>query len=225
MTALGPAAEARTLTAPVVSVPPPLLYAVFFGSGFAALLYQIVWQRALFTLYGTNIEAVTVVVTAFMLGLGLGSLTGGALSANPLRSVLPLFAGMELTIGAYGLASLSLFSLVGRATVGVSPLPAFLLSFMLVLLPTLLMGATLPLLVAHLVRQAGNVGRAVGVLYAVNTLGAAVGALAAALLVLRLLGLQGSVWLAAAANVAVGLAVLASWVLGRWTSVRGGRRS
>lgn len=56
------------------------LYLVFFVSGFPALLYQIVWQRALFTLYGVNIESVTVVVTAFMLGLGFGSLFGGALS-------------------------------------------------------------------------------------------------------------------------------------------------
>src|SRR5712675_523001 len=52
----------------------------FFVSGFPALLYQIVWQRALFTLYGVNIESVTMVVTAFMLGLGLGSLAGGRLS-------------------------------------------------------------------------------------------------------------------------------------------------
>ncbi len=207
--------EARTLTAPVVRVPSPLLYAVFFVSGFAALLYQIVWQRALFTIYGTNIEAVTVVVTAFMLGLGLGSLTGGLLSRDPHRSVLPLFAGMELAIGAFGLASLALFSLVGEATVGVPALQAFLLSFLLVLLPTLLMGATLPLLVAHQVRQSGHVGRAVGLLYAVNTLGAAGGALAAALLVLRLLGLQGSIHLAAAANGIVGLGVLTAWLAGR----------
>src|SRR5213078_1517436 len=48
----------------------------FFFSGFPALLYQIVWQRALFTIYGVNIESVTVIVTVFMLGLGLGSLGG-----------------------------------------------------------------------------------------------------------------------------------------------------
>ena len=48
-------------------------YALFFISGFPALLYQIVWQRSLFAIYGVNIESVTIVVTAFMLGLGLGS--------------------------------------------------------------------------------------------------------------------------------------------------------
>ncbi len=56
------------------------LYAVFFVSGFPALIYQIVWQRALFVIYGLDAVSVTIVVTAFMLGLGLGSLAGGALS-------------------------------------------------------------------------------------------------------------------------------------------------
>src|SRR2546427_2232945 len=56
---------------------PGWLCVLFFLSGFPALLYQVVWQRALFTIYGVNIESVTVVVSAFMLGLGLGSLVGG----------------------------------------------------------------------------------------------------------------------------------------------------
>ena len=58
----------------------PWWYLFFFVSGFPALLYQIVWERALFTLYGVNIESVTMVVTAFMVGLGLGSLLGGMVS-------------------------------------------------------------------------------------------------------------------------------------------------
>src|SRR5262249_59493759 len=69
------------------------LYLLFFLSGFPALFYQIVWQRSLFAIYGVNIESVTVVVSAFMLGLGAGSLAGGRLSARPrLPRLLPLFA-------------------------------------------------------------------------------------------------------------------------------------
>ena len=56
------------------------LYVFFFVSGFPALLYQVVWQRSLFTIYGANSESITVVVSAFLLGLGIGSLTGGRLS-------------------------------------------------------------------------------------------------------------------------------------------------
>ena len=57
-----------------VHIPIGVLYAVFLLSGLAALVYQLIWQRALFTIYGTNTESVTIVVAAFMMGLGLGSL-------------------------------------------------------------------------------------------------------------------------------------------------------
>src|SRR5262252_5631078 len=75
--------------------------AIFFASGFAALIYQITWQRALFTIFGINVEAVTVVVTGFLLGLGLGSLFGGWLSRTSTIPLLVLFALIEITIGAF----------------------------------------------------------------------------------------------------------------------------
>src|ERR1700684_3375476 len=76
-------------------------YVLFFLSGFPALLYQIVWQRALFTLYGVNIESVTMIVTVFMLGLGLGSLAGGWLSGRPGIRPLLAFGLIEASIGAF----------------------------------------------------------------------------------------------------------------------------
>src|SRR6266540_7290471 len=78
------------------------LYLMFFLSGFPALLYQIVWQRALFAIYGVNIESVTVVVSAFMLGLGLGSLAGGRISERPGAPLLALFGMAEVGVAAYG---------------------------------------------------------------------------------------------------------------------------
>jgi spermidine synthase len=183
-------------------------YLLFFLSGFPALLYQIVWQRTLFAIYGVNIESVTVVVSAFMLGLGLGSLAGGRISRNPSAPLLLLFGGIELGIAAYGLASLPLFHAVARFTAGAPPLQTGLLSFALVLVPTVLMGATLPLLVAQLVRFSGNVGRSVGILYFVNTLGSAVACFVAALVTMPYLGMSGSIVVAAVLNVLVGSAVL-----------------
>jgi predicted membrane-bound spermidine synthase len=181
---------------------------LFCASGFAALLYQVVWQRALFTIYGINIESVTMVVTAFMLGLGFGSLIGGALSRRPERPVLLYFAGFELAIGAYGACSLIVFEWVGSATVLSSSWLIGLTTFALVLVPTLLMGATLPLLVAHAVSVSRNVGRSVGWLYFVNTLGSAGAAFAAVWWILGGLGQQGTVLLAAGVNCAVGGTVL-----------------
>jgi predicted membrane-bound spermidine synthase len=193
-------------------VPSPLLYVVFLASGFAALLYQVVWQRSLFAIYGINIESVTIVVTAFMLGLGLGSLAGGAISRNPKRPVLLLFSMVELGIGAYGLVSLPLFHMVGAFTLNMSPVATALITFLLVLVPTVLMGGTLPLLVAHFVRRSGNVGQSVGMLYFVNTLGSAAASLVSVLFVMGPLGQANTVRLAAAINVLVGLSVLALYM-------------
>ncbi|MBX3192944.1 MAG: hypothetical protein KF819_38520 [Labilithrix sp.] len=181
------------------------IYLVFLLSGFAALLYQIVWQRALFAIYGINIESVTMVVTAFMLGLGIGSVVGGVVSKDPKRPVLLMFALVELGIGLFGAISLGVFHAVGNATLGMSALATFFVTFLLVLVPTLLMGSTLPLLVAHLVRSNGNVGKSVGTLYFVNTLGSAFASAAAVLFVLGRAGQTGSVRVAAVLNVTVSL--------------------
>lgn len=177
-----------------------VLYVLFFLSGAAALLYQVVWQRTLFSIYGINIESVTMVVTAFMLGLGLGSLAGGAVSKNPDRPAVLLFSVVELGIGLYGIASLSILHAVGQATSTLAPSLVGLATFALVLLPTTLMGSTLPLLVAHFTRRSKNVGRSVGSLYFVNTLGSAFASGAAVLVFLGWLGQSGTVRLAAALN-------------------------
>jgi predicted membrane-bound spermidine synthase len=185
------------------------IYLLFFLSGFPALIYQIVWQRTLFAIYGVNVESVTIVVSAFMLGLGLGSFAGGRITQNPRVPKLLLFGAVELGTAAYGLASLPLFHAVAKITAGAPPVQTGLLSFALVLIPTVLMGATLPLLVAHLVNLSGNVGRSVGVLYFVNTLGSAVACFVAAWFAMPYLGMAKSTVLAAALNVIVGLSVLA----------------
>jgi predicted membrane-bound spermidine synthase len=185
------------------------IYLLFFLSGFPALIYQIVWQRTLFAIYGVNVESVTIVVSAFMLGLGLGSFAGGRITQNPRVPKLLLFGAVELGTAAYGLASLPLFHAVANVTAGAPPFQTGLLSFALVLIPTVLMGATLPLLVAHLVNISGNVGRSVGVLYFVNTLGSAVACFVAAWFAMPYLGMAKSTALAAALNVIVGLSVLA----------------
>ncbi len=206
---------ARGMAGPRPStIPLALLALLFLFSGFAALVYQVVWQRSLFAIYGVNIESVTIIVTAFLLGLGLGSLLGGQISRNPERPAVVLFGLLELSIGAFGLVSLRLFGAVGAFTAGGSPLSTFTVSFLLLLLPTGLMGATLPILVAHCVRQTRNVGRSVAVLYFVNTLGSAIASLATAVFLLGQLGQQGTVALAAGCNALAGTSALAAHWLG-----------
>ena len=188
------------------------IYCVFLFSGFPALIYQIVWERALFAIYGVNVESVTVVVTGFMLGLGLGSLAGGYLSKLRNAPLLALFACAEMITAVYGGFSLRLFHLAAGYSAGSSLAVTSLISFALLLLPTMLMGSTLPLLVEFAVRRSGNVGRSLGELYFVNTIGSAAACFLAAGVTMRLLGQSGSIALAATMNAAVGLTVLAMYL-------------
>ena len=71
-------------------------------SGAAGLIYQVVWSRELVLVFGNTTQAISTIVTAFMLGLGLGSLAGGMLSGDPGRPTLLLFSGVELGIGIFG---------------------------------------------------------------------------------------------------------------------------
>lgn len=188
-----------------------VLYVLFFFSGFPALIYQLVWQRALFRIFGVNIESVTIVVTAFMLGLGLGSLAGGWLSKRRGIALLPLLASIELLTGLFGTVSLHVFDKVGALALGM-PLPVTaLVTLALVAVPTLLMGATLPILVGHLTLRSGNVGSSVGRLYYVNTLGAGAACLVSTVLIFPFLGMQMAVYVAVALNTAVALAALLAY--------------
>jgi spermidine synthase len=180
-----------------------IYYVLFFLSGMPALLYQIVWQRALFTIYGVNIESVTVIVTVFMLGLGLGSLVGGWLSKRGNIPLLAVFGAIELGIAVFGLVSLKVFHAVAFFTAGSSALQTGLVTFILLLIPTLFMGSTLPLLVAHLVRKTGNVGESVGALYSVNTFGSAIACFLAAYVLLRAFGESGCTSVAALTNACI----------------------
>jgi spermidine synthase len=130
---------------------------LFFCSGMPALIYQIVWQRALFSIYGVNAESVAVIVAAFMLGLGIGSLLGGWVSARFPAKAVVLFGLSELGIAAFGMASLRVFHWAAGFSAGASLPATILFGFLLLIVPTVLMGATLPLLVQHLVSRSGSV--------------------------------------------------------------------
>jgi len=188
--------------------PLPWIYILFFSSGFPALIYQIVWQRALFAMYGLSIQSVTIIVSAFMLGLGLGSLAGGLLSRTRWLQPVTLFALAEFGTAVFGVMSLRLFHCVAGLTVGSSPAMIGLATFLLIVIPTLLMGATLPLLVEQVARSSKNMGSSVGGLYFVNTLGSGLACFVAAGVLMRLLGQSGSVRVAASINALVGTGAL-----------------
>ena len=184
---------------------------LFFLSGFAAILYQLAWQRMLYALVGINIEVVTLIVTLFIGGLGVGSLAGGAASRLGAHRLVAIFGFVELGIGIYGAGSRQLFHVLGQVASGLSPLEVAAGVAALVLPPTMAMGATLPILVTHQVKSRASVGVAVGTLYCVNTLGSAVAAFMCGLFLMRWVGLKGVLAIAVSCNLIVSATALVLW--------------
>ena len=176
---------------------------LFFASGAAALLYQIAWQRTLFGWYGVDLDSVSVIVPIFMLGLGIGAIVGGWLADYFQFKRILVFSLIELTIAIVGLFSLNIIDFVGAGMVANSLPRLVVMTFLLFLIPTCAMGATLPVLVTELVARTGNVGLSTGNLYFANTLGAAIGALIAGLILIPLAGLDCLIQTAVALNLAV----------------------
>jgi spermidine synthase len=177
--------------------------ALFFLSGFAALLYQVAWQRELFGWFGVDLDSVSTIVSVFMLGLGVGAMMGGWLADRLAQRRILIFSLIELTIGVFGFFSLDIIDAVGAALAADSLLRLVLLTFAVFIVPTAAMGATLPVLVTELVDLTENVGFSTGTLYFINTLGAAAGAFVGGLVLLSIHGLDGVVAIAALLNLSV----------------------
>lgn len=188
---------------------------LFTVSGFAALIYQIVWQRVLFSAFGIDIESVTLVVSIFMFGLGIGSVVGGQLSKRYPDKLAMMFVTCEMLIGLFGLISIPLIKFVGAATVTSHVAFTGLAIYGLLSIPTLLMGATLPILVAFLHKQYSHVGKSVSTLYWVNTIGSAFACFVTANLLFRFGGLQSSVLVAATLNILIAIVIFTKFLRGR----------
>lgn len=185
-----------------------LVSALFFLSGAAGLIYQTVWVRLLEMYFGVTLTAITLIVSAYMAGLGLGSLIGGRIAGRSRNTIL-LYGLIEAGIGVFGLASPALINWVGQHTAGSPYALVFLLSFTLLLIPTLLMGMTLPLLTQAFVARVETSGQVVGWLYGINTFGAAIGALVSGYVLMGWFGFGGALLAAAILNFTVGLGAMA----------------
>lgn len=189
-----------------------LVNLLFVLSGFAALVYQVAWQRILALHSGVGLYSITMIVAAFMAGLGVGSLAGGVLSGGVggMRA-LRVFAALELAIGVFGAVSPILYYDWLYAVASTLPSPSWrggLLHFVALLPPTALMGMSLPFLVRATVVEVSGAGRTIGWLYGFNLVGAALGAAGGTWVLVPLWGIRGAVMAAAAANLAAGAGAL-----------------
>jgi spermidine synthase len=194
-----------------------LILFVFFFSGSASLIYQVAWQRALTLHYGVGSVSVAIVVSLFLLGLGLGALVGGWMAERVKARVL-LYVLIELGIGACGLASLYLFSGFLPVLATFSLVTGFFVIFSLLIVPTILMGMTLPLVLKILNAANQDAGHSLSILYFLNTLGAAFGALSSAYVLISFFGISGAVATAAVLNLLLGVVVLLAYAVGKTRS-------
>ena len=198
-----------------------LLLACFLVSGMAALAYETAWTQQFALVFGASELAVVAVLAAYMAGLTLGA-AAGARALHRVRRPVLVYALLELGIGASALLVPVALRLAQRLQVlllgGAELLPEegslatilfhLVSSFAILLVPTGFMGATLPLLARTAVRREEQIGGRVGTLYTANTLGAALGTLGTAFLLLPRFGLGRTVLFAAAANLAAFLLAL-----------------
>jgi len=188
---------------------------LLFASGFCALVYQTAWLRLFRLVFGASTAASAAVLAIFMAGLGFGGLLLGS-RADRHRSPLGFYASLETGIAVLaglspwlvGLVERIYIALGGSSTLGLggSTVVRLLLSTLVLGAPTFLMGGTLPAVARAVERGADRGRRAVGLLYAVNTLGAVLGTLLTTFFALEALGIRKTVWIAALLNLLVALA-------------------
>ncbi|HEV7744753.1 MAG TPA: fused MFS/spermidine synthase [Pyrinomonadaceae bacterium] len=192
-----------------------LVAACFVLSGATGLIYEVLWARMLGLVFGATTLAVSTVLAAFMGGLALGSALAGRSGAAVKRPVRA-YGLLEIGIALYALAVPFFFSFVDNlyAIIWQNFHPGFfafslwrfLLSCVMLLVPTTLMGATLPLLSAALLRSAGPNSTSITKLYTRNLFGAICGSLLAGFVLLPILGVRAAIYVAAIINIAIGIA-------------------
>ncbi len=195
---------------------------LFLFSGISGLIYEVVWVRQLTTILGNTVFAVSTILTVFMGGLALGSFWAGRFIDRG-REPLRFYAFLEISIGILGLILTFLLNQTGPAYIwihdmlsGYGPvltIARYVMVFFLLVIPTTLMGATLPVLSKFVVDRQSVIGARIGKLYALNTFGAAVGCYLAGFILIGNIGIKRTVFIAAGINVAVGII---AWCCQRW---------
>ena len=184
---------------------------LFLASGAAGLIYQVVWTQDLVLIFGNTTLAIVTTVTAFLAGLGIGALIGGAVGAR-LRRALAVYGLLEIAVGCLALLMPLAFGAIATvfrtAYLSFPPtevgLIRFGLAFVALAPPTILMGMSLPVLTRHMVRNDPDVGERIARLYGLNTLGAVAGSLASGYLLIELIGLRDTTLVAVGLNLCAG---------------------
>ena len=193
----------------------PIVWLIFILSGASALIYEVIWMRQLTLVFGSTVFATSTVLTAFMAGLALGSYYFGRKIDESKMSPLKLYAFLEVGIGAFCIIWPLLLSVLTAIYVLIYrnitsefytlSLIRFILTFGILLIPSTLMGGTLPVLTRFFVKRLEQLGTNIGILYALNTFGAVIGTVAAGFFLIEAMGITWSLRVAIIINFCVAL--------------------
>jgi spermidine synthase len=190
-----------------------VLYVCFFLSGSTALVYEVVWVRLLALTFGNTVYAVGIVLAAYMSGLSLGSYLLGRWADRQVN-LLKGYGFLEIGIAFFALLSPYLLKVIAGSylflhnpDIPLWTLSAlrYLLSAAVLLVPTTMMGGTLPVLSRYFIRSETQIERRLGGLYSINTLGGVIGTFLVGFILMRHLGLDLTIKVTAALNVLIGL--------------------
>ena len=184
-----------------------LLLIAFMLNGMTALIYEVTWIRPLQLIFGSTIYAVSTMLTSLLIGFALGSYLLRN-KADEAKSPILLFAKLELGIGLYGLIILQLFKILPSIYLSISAsglqFLQFGLCFIVLIIPAILFGGTWPVVNKAYVKE---LGKDVGRLYSINSLGAALGSIAAGFILIPLLGIKLTVISTAILNLFIAIII------------------
>ena len=208
--------KTKTNTGDAIAIKNPraitVLFTLFFISGFTALLYQVAWQRMLGLFSGSDVRSVTVVIASYLLGLGLGNLISSRLSDRfNNRQCVRAYGICNLGIATFAVASRFLFYnllFLRWQYLAQSPLVMLGIVFVSLLIPTTLMGLSLPLLSKAINRGVDRAASRIGWLYGVNTLGSGLGTLVSGWYIVGTFGYDKAVYIGAVLSTCVSLTAL-----------------
>ncbi|MDV2996553.1 MAG: Polyamine aminopropyltransferase [Chroococcidiopsis sp. SAG 2025] len=187
----------------------PALFIIYFLSGFTALLYQVVWQRMLGLFSGSDVRSVTIVVASYLLGLGVGGWLGGWISDRlSNRQAVQIYSCCNFGIAIFAICSRFLFyDLLFLQGKSLAQSPAMMLAivFFSLLIPTTLMGVSLPLVTKATSRHAEGAAARIGLLYGLNTLGSGLGTLVSGWYIIGTFGYEKTVYFGAILSAVVGI--------------------
>lgn len=197
-------------------------YPIILTTGLCSLIYQVIWQRYLTIIFGSEARSTTIIIAIFLLGLALGYYLFGRLTEKVInrRNLLKIYGWAEIITGAYAIMFSSFFWALASSPLGQGSFYAaeIFMGLILLLLPTILMGGTVPVMTSVLPAEQGKINQTHAQIYGINTLGGMLGIFIGSFFIIPNYGLAMGLTLIGAINLLAGVIYLLNRLEGTITN-------